>query len=271
MTDPTTPGSSPVTMVGAVVRLGLQQLLRSKRTIVFALLGLFPPVLSLLFALLRSIPRLHINATGFDFFSQLMLVFYLQFLLILVALFYGSALINSEVEDRTLTYLLLRPVRRPMLVLGKYITYLIVALGILLPSMGLSYLILELSDGLGGIARHFPYLLWDLGVMVLGAMAYGAFFMFLGTALKRPVMVGLFFTILWEWTITHVPGRFGKFTILHYLLSLFPHSTVQRGIQALFGSVTSRPLAILALVGITLAFLLLSMELFRRREFVLEQ
>ena len=257
--------------VRSVVRLSLQQLLRARRTLIFVLAALFPPIVAVLFAILRSIPRLHINFTGFDFFSQMMLVFYLQFFLILVALFYGTALINSEVEDRTITYLLLRPIPKPTLVLGKYVTYLLVSASLLVPSVALTYLILEISDGLAGIGRHLPYLMWDVAVILLGTAAYGAVFAFLGIALKRPVMVGLFFAVLWEWPITFVPGRFGKFTVLHYLLSLFPHSTVQRGIQTLFGSPSSRPLAVVTLLAIAAAFLFLSMELFRRREYVLEQ
>lgn len=264
-------GLSPTHVVSAVVRLSLQHLLRSRRTLVFLLLGLLPPALSLLFAVLRNIENLHINATGFDFFSALMGLFYLHFLLALISLFYGTALIHSEVEDRTLTYLLVRPAPKRLLVLGKFVTYVIASFLILLPSICPTYVILEGSDGFRDFGRHLPYLAWDLGVMLLGAMAYGALFAFLGTALKRPVMVGLVFIVVWEWPITYVPGRFGQLTVLHYLFSVFPHATAQRGMQTLFGSMTAKPLAILVLLAITGAFLYLSMETFHRREYVLEQ
>lgn len=257
--------------VRAVVRLTFLQLLRSRRTLVFALLGLLPPALAVLFAILRNLPRLHINATGFDFFSQLMVTFYLHFLLVLVALFYATALIHSEVEEKTLTYLLLRPVSRRLLVLGKFLTYLAAAGVLMLPSVVLTFGILEASDGGSGLGRHLRYLLWDLAVLALGTTAYGALFAFLGTALKRPIMVGLFFAVIWEGVVSHVPGHFAKLTILHYLLSIFPHSTVQRGVQALLGSTTSRGVAAAALIGITAVFLALAIEVFRRREYVLEQ
>jgi ABC-2 type transport system permease protein len=265
------PHASTVSQVLSVMRLSRQQVFRTRRTLLFALLGLVPPALALLFAMLRRIPSLHINATGFEFFSNLMVGFYLHFLLLLVALFYGTHLVNSEVEERTITYLLIRPVPRPLLVLGKYVTYLIAAAVLLLPSMALTYVILEVSDGLSGFARHLPYLLWDGCVLVLGAMAYGALFTLFGTALRRPIMVGLFFAFVWEWLVTYIPGRFGKFTVLHYLLSLFPHSTIQRGVQTLFQSMTSKPTAVFALLLATAAFLGLAMLLFSRREYVLEQ
>jgi ABC-2 type transport system permease protein len=257
--------------VGAVIRLSVQQLLRSRRTLVFGLLGAFPPAFATLFAIVQQIPKLQSRVLGFEVFSYLMYFIYLQVFLIGVALFYGTALINEEVEDRTLTYLLLRPTSRRVIVMGKYLTYLLTAALLLLPSVVLTYVILEGADGFRGIGRHLPYLMWDLGVMTLGAMAYGALFAFLGTALKRPAMFGLAFVIVWEVLVTYVPGRFSRFTILHYLLSLFPHSTVQRGVQTLFGFTTSRSLAVVALLLISGAFLVLAMEVFGRREYVLEQ
>jgi ABC-2 type transport system permease protein len=260
-----------LTQVRAVVRLSTRQLVRTRRTALFALVGVVPPALGLLFAVFRRIPSLHVNITGWDFFSFMMVGFFLHFFLILVALFYGTYLIHAEVEDRTLTYLICRPVTRPALVLGKFCTYLATAWLLILPSMVLTFLILEISDGLTGLARHLPYLLWDASVLVLGTMAYGALFTLLGAAVRRPVMAGLFFAFVWEWLVTYIPGRFGKFTVLHYLLSLFPHSTVQRGVQTLFDSLTSRPVAILALLGITGVFLSLAIALFTRREYVLEQ
>jgi ABC-2 type transport system permease protein len=264
------PAGGRAVALRAVVRLSVQQLLRSRRTLVFGLLGALPPAFAALFAIAKAVTESN-RVLGFDLFSYTMYFLYLQVLLLAVALFYGTALVNQEVEERTLTYLLLRPVPRQLIVLGKFLTYLLVAAVLLLPSVVLTYGILEAADGFTGIGRHLPYLLWDLVVMLLGAMAYGALFTFLGTVLRRPAMFGLAFAVGWEVLVTYVPGRFSRLTILHYLLSLFPHSTVQRGVQTLFGTTTSKPAAALALVGITAAFLFLSMETFRRREYVLEQ
>ena len=267
----TPPAASPVSQVFAVMHLTRQQIFRNRRTLLFLLLGLVPPALGLLFATLRQIPDVHINATGWDFFSSMMVLLYLQPMLLLVTLFYGTHLINAEVEERTITYLLIRPVPRPLLVLGKYLTYLVAATLLLVPSMLLTWVVLEASDGLGGFARHFPYVLWDVCVLFLGSMAYGSLFLLFGTALRRPIMAGLFFAVVWEALVTYIPGRFAKFTILHYLLSLFPHSTVQRGVQNIFQSMTSRPVAVVVLLLVSGLFLGLAMSLFSRREYVLEQ
>jgi len=264
------PTASPVSQVLAVMRLTNQQVFRNRRTVLFAALGLVPPALAVLLAALSRIPDTSFP-TGWELFSLLMVIVYLHPMLLLVTLFYGTHLINAEVEERTITYLLIRPVPRPLLVLGKYLTYLIAATLLLVPSMLLTWGILEASDGLGGFARHLPYVLWDVAVLFLGAMAYGALFLLFGTALRRPIMLGLFFAVVWEVVVTYVPGKFGKFTILHYLLSLFPHSTVQRGVQNLFQSMASKPASVAVLLTVSAVFLGLAMFLFSRREYVLEQ
>ncbi len=264
------PVASPVSQVLAVMRLTNQQVFRNRRTILFAMLGLVPPALGVLLAVLSRVPNTNLP-TGWELFSFLMVIVYLHPMLLLVTLFYGTHLINAEVEERTITYLLIRPVPRPLLVLGKYLTYLIAANLLLVPSMLLTWGILEASDGFGGFARHLPYVLWDVAVLVLGTMAYGSLFLLFGTALRRPIMLGLFFAVVWEVVVTYVPGKFGKFTILHYLLSLFPHSTVQRGVQNLFQSMASKPVSIAVLLLVSGLFLGLAMFLFSRREYVLEQ
>jgi ABC-2 type transport system permease protein len=262
---------SPVSQVLAVMRLTNQQIFRNRRTMLFALVGLVPPALGLLFAALRGIPDLHINATGWEFYSILAVFWYMQPMLLLVTMFYGTHLINAEVEERTLTYLLIRPVPRPLLVLGKYLTYVIAATLLLVPSLLLGWVILETSDGLTGFARHFPSVMWDMCVLFLGALAYGALFLLFGTALRRPIMVGLFFSVVWEVLVTYIPGRFAKFTILHYLLSLLRHSTAQRVVQQLLQSMSSRLASVVILLLISAVFLGLAMFVFSRREYVLEQ
>jgi ABC-2 type transport system permease protein len=264
------PAASPVSQVLAVMRLTYAQVFRNRRTILFATIALVPPALALLLAALTRIPNTTL-ATGWEFYSALMVIAYLHLMLLSVTLFYGTHLINAEVEERTITYLLIRPVPRPLLVLGKYLTYLIAAFLLLVPSMLLTWVILEASDGLGGFGRHLPYVLWDVCVLFLGSMAYGALFLLFGTALRRPIMAGLFFAVVWEVVVTYIPGRFGKFTILHYLLSLLPHSTVQRGVQSLFQSMTSKPASVVVLLLVSAVFLGLAMFLFSRREYILEQ
>ena len=92
-----------LTQVRAVVRLSIRQLVRTRRTALFALVGVVPPALGLLFAVFRRIPSLHINITGWDFFSFMMVSFFLHFFLILVALSFAQferQMIGERTRDK---------------------------------------------------------------------------------------------------------------------------------------------------------------------------
>ena len=49
---------------------------------------------------------------------------YLRFIVPVLGVFYGTALIADEVEDKTITYLFTRPIPRGAVLLGKYLAYL---------------------------------------------------------------------------------------------------------------------------------------------------
>ena len=90
----------------------------------------------------------------------------------------------DEVEDKTITYLFSRPIPRGAVLLGKYLAYLACTGLIVLPSVMLVYfLVLPLGGGgLAAIARGFPDLLKDLGLLGLGLAVYGAVFAFIENA-----------------------------------------------------------------------------------------
>jgi hypothetical protein len=104
---------------------------------------------------------------------------YLQFLILILALFYGTSVCSEEVEGKTLTYLTTRPVSKSALLLGKYAAY--TSLIIILTSIGviLSFLVLNVNDLLD--FSLYKILLRDVVVLSLGLMCYTAFFTFVGT------------------------------------------------------------------------------------------
>ena len=49
---------------------------------------------------------------------------YVRFIVPVLGVFYGTALIADEVDDKTITYLFTRPIPRGAVLLGKYLAYL---------------------------------------------------------------------------------------------------------------------------------------------------
>jgi len=255
----------------AVYRLSLAVLLRSRRTVIMALLCLFPVLASAIGAMVIVGGIAERELTGFSLVSYIIVNGYVYVLLAAVSLFYGTALISDEIDDKTITYLFMRPVPKPVLYLGKYLAYVTASALLLLPSASLCFLIAMAADPSGEAGRHLPIFLQDLAVLALGLLAYGGLYALIGTVSKRPIYVGVAFAILWESVVTFIPGYMSKMTIKHYLLSLIPHPVSQRGVLAIFEQPTSAPVSVIALLAISAGLVALGAYVFTHREYVLEQ
>jgi ABC-2 type transport system permease protein len=255
----------------AVYRLTLRVLLRSRRTMVIGLLCAFPilfATLGVIFILSGIAER---DLSAYTLMAFIMARGYIHFFLVVVTLFYGTALIADEIDDKTITYLFMRPVSRRTIYLGKYLAYLVAASLLLLPTAIVSFLIAMIADPPGEALQHLPILFKDLGILVLGILAYGALYALIGAVARRPIFVGLLFAIVWETAVTFIPGYLSKMTIKHYLLALLPHATGERGVLSLLEDPTSPPIAILVLLAATAGLLALGSWIFTRKEYVLEQ
>ena len=183
-------------------------------------------------------------------------------------------LFRGEVVERTLHYYFLAPVRRDVLVAGKYLAGLITASFFFCGSIALTFMGMYvhfpghelrafLVDG-PGIGQFFAY----VSITALACMAYGALFVWLGIRYKNPIIpaVSLLF---WESANILLPTWLKKFSILYYLRSLTPVDAGYSGAAALFGGVAdpvSAPVAVLSLVAISAALIVLATRDLRRSE-----
>src|SRR5687767_10417913 len=259
--------------------LSLSEMLWSRRTI-FMLLIVGAPVLIALF--IRTLVALGapifegpggMRMTGPGIFGMMIWIFYLRFTVPVLGVFYGTSLIADEVEDKTITYLFTRPVRRGAVFLGKYFAYLLCTTLVVLPGVMVVYFLLV---PLREIPASFVWLLTDLGILAAGIAAYGALFGLVGAVLKRPLVVGLVFAFGWEQLAMLMPGYLRRFTVAYYLQALVPHAMPAEGgvatlLQTVFQETPSAPMTILMLAVITGGSLLLGVRTVERREYVLEQ
>jgi ABC-2 type transport system permease protein len=277
MTQPPVPSYG--TAAARVFDLALGEMLWSRRSVFLALVVGGPVIVALVLRILEAIglPALRVNGmrvSGQVVFGMMIWFLYLRFIVPILGVFYGTALIADEVDDRTITYLFVRPIPRGAVLLGKYLAYLACTVLIVLPSVVLVYF-LVVPIGAGSIAGTFPDLLKDLGLLALGLGAYGAVFAFIGAQLKRPLLIGLFFAFGWEIVTLAIPGYLKRFTVAYYLQSLVPHAMPQDSaaslLQALFREQPSPWLSVAALCLIVAGFLFLAVRAVERREYVLEQ
>jgi ABC-2 type transport system permease protein len=273
--------SRPPSFLSAALRvfdLSLGQMLWSRRTIFMALVVAGPVVIAIFLRFLATVTTgtMRINNVPVDavnIFGLMIWFFYLRFTVPVLALFYGTALMADEVEDKTITYLFTRPIPRGAVMMGKYLAYLACTVMVVLPSVVVVFF-LTVPTGTG-IAEGFPLLVKDLLLLGLGLVVYGALFAYVGARIKRPLLFGLLFLFGWEQAVLAFPGYLKRFTIAYYLQPLAPHAMPQDSamalLQAVFRDTPSVPVSLAVLAGVTAVSLWLATRVVERREYVLEQ
>jgi ABC-2 type transport system permease protein len=263
-----------------VFELSLGQMLWSRRSLFLALLAGSPVVLAAVIRIVWLVvpaSSLRINGaavSGPAVFGMMIWLMYIRFIVPVLGVFYGTALIADEVDDKTLTYLFTRPIPRAAVLLGKYLAYLACTILLILPSVVLVYFLIVPFDR-GSIGAAFPSLLADLGMIALGLAGYGALFAAVGARLKRPLVIGLVFAFGWEPGVLLFPGYLKHLTVAYYVEALVPHAMPDDGaisvlLQA-FQQMPTVPLSLVSLAAIIGVSLWVAARAVETREYVLEQ
>lgn len=281
MTEPRTQNQAPRTVASAlrIFDLSLGEMLWSRRSVFLGVL-LGGPVL--LAAALRIVATLYTSgfqingarAAGASIFGMMIWLLYIRFIVPILGVFFGTSLIADEVDDKTITYLFTRPIPRRAVLLGKYLAYLVCTILLVLPSVVLVFFLVAPTGG-STIAESFPLLVADLGMLVAGLAAYGAVFAFVGTRIKRPLIVGLVFAFGWEPGVLLFPGYLRRLTVAYYLQGLVRHEMPQDSaismLLQVFREVPSVTVSLAALAVIVAGMLWSAGRTVERREYVLEQ
>jgi ABC-2 type transport system permease protein len=263
-----------------VFDLSLGQMLWSRRSVFLAVLLGGPVALAGLIRIVTATTpfwRLSINGGrvgGAALFGLMMWLLYIRFIVPVLGVFYGTALIADEVDDKTITYLFTRPVPRGAVLVGKYLAYVACTVLLVLPSVVLVYFFIVPFGG-GSIGESFPALLEDLGMLIVGLMAYGAVFAWVGATLKRPLVLGLVFAFGWEPAVLLFPGYLKRLTVAYYLQALVPQAMPQDSavsiLMQVFREVPPAATSLAYLAVIVALALWFSARAVGRREYVLDQ
>ncbi len=260
-----------------VFDLSLGEMLWSRRSVFLALVAGGPIALAVLIRILSaSFGPVQVNGAGVGgaaMFGMTIWLIYIRFIVPVLGVFYGTALIADEVDDKTITYLFTRPIPRSAVVYGKYLAYLVCTVLLILPSVVIVYVLLVPIGG--SLGEALPALLEDLAMLAIGLAAYGAVFAFVGARMKRPLVTGLVFAFGWEPAMLLLPGYLKQLTVAYYLQALVPHampsdSAVSVVLQ-IFHEVPSIAVSLTALAFITAAALWAAGRAVETREYVLEQ
>ncbi len=242
---------------------------RSRRFKLYVALSQIPVVIALFIQVNQAFQG-RAAGSALSIFSKVIMSFDLQFLVMLLVLFYGTSICLEEVEGRTLMYLTTRPVPKPAIILGKYAAYTVFLVIMVNVGIVLSFLVLNLR--MAGDLSLYPILFRYSGVLTLAILVYTAFFTLLGTLAKRALILGLMFSFGWESVVQYFPGMTQRFTIAHYLKSLLP-AQPQSGMSFLTFRLepTAPVLSVVTLLLLTAVFLGLACLVFSLKDYILSQ
>jgi ABC-type transport system involved in multi-copper enzyme maturation permease subunit len=148
-----------------------------------------------------------------------------QFFYLRLAIFFGCVgiftnLFRGEMIDKSLHFYLLAPIRREVLVAGKYLAGLIATTVIFCSSTALQLWLLALPWGNSPSYQNLHA--WSyLGVTALACLGYGSVFLAAGLFARNPMLAAAG-VLLWEAANLFLPSVLKKISIIFYLQSLCP-------------------------------------------------
>jgi ABC-type transport system involved in multi-copper enzyme maturation permease subunit len=255
----------------AILRLELAKNFLSRRSFLIYLITSLPllPLLILVFVTPPSD-----DWRDFQKYSIIYSILY-NGLILRTVVFFGCAwifmnLFRGEIVDRSLHYYFLSPVRREVLVVGKYLSGLLTSIllfgGLTIIAMILLYLPRFTSQSLRFFfdGQGMTQLLTYAGITVLACVGYGAFFMVVGLFVRNPIIPALLL-YGWEWLNFLLPPLLKKISVVHYLNSLVP-VPVSEGPFAVIAEPTPAWIAVPSMLGVTAVVLVISAIRIRRME-----
>ena len=144
-------------------------------------------------------------------------------LLPLASAIFSSGVLSQEIEQKTIVYLLTRPVPRPQfLLLRTLASALVVFIVVSLAAVALS------SAVFGGLGLSNPILYRDMIAIAVGSLAYGTLFVGLSLLINRAMIVSLLFAFAWETSVPSMPGSVYLMSISSYLTAIAQRPSVSR-------------------------------------------
>jgi ABC-type transport system involved in multi-copper enzyme maturation permease subunit len=186
---------------------------------------------------------------------------YLSFLLPILCLCFGTQALGGDWEERSLVWLLTRPLPRPLIYSAKFLAAVPWTFGLTLGGL----LLLGVAGGPNGVAAVWEF--WP--AVALGTLAYLSLFVLIGAWFRRSTIIAVAYSFVLEAVVGNLPGMVKRASIAFYARCMVFASDIP-GVKpdesSMFMEV-SGPTAVRVLVGVAAALFVIGMFVFARREY----
>ena len=255
----------------AIMRLETKKSFVGRRLIAVYFLA-FAPVAVLVIRVFAPLDPQELGTPGEAgmIYAIMFQTFVLRFSIFFGCMAIFTGLFRREVMERTLHFYLLSPVKREVLVVGKYASGLIASITFFVGSTVASLLLVYLPYG-GKYMEDFfmegagmEHLVTYACVAAMACIGYGAVFLLVGLYFRNPIFpAGLL--LGWETINFLLPSFLQKISVVHYLQSLCP-VPLPPGPLAIITEPTSAWVSVPGFIGLTILVILASAIQVRRLE-----
>ena len=248
-------------MEATIFGQGLRDGLRLKRFLPWMFVALICFVIAFIWDQLQT------DATPKQTYTSVSSIFVFH-ILALASAIYTTAIISQEVEQKTIVYLLTRPVPRWKLLVYRYLASVIVV-----SIIGVVSAILSSIGAYHGFGSN-PFLLKDCIALIVGSFAYGALFLLVSVFLNRSMIYCLLFAFGWETLIPNMPGQMYILSINSYIQGIAQHaateasSAITAATTAVADNTPSPMTAYATMIPFSIVLVLLSALFFSIREYL---
>jgi len=191
--------------------LSLRQHVRGRRLLVLSLLFALPSGLA---AVVSLTSRVTPPAASLEFAFVFNLIPHA--LAPLTALLYAAGIIQDEVEEQTLTYLLLRPLPRWALYLVKLLATLLVTGALTAVFTTVTFAVIALTAGEPATAGLVERAMKMAGLLGLAQVGYCGLFGLLGLLMRRSLLVGVGYIVVFEGLLASLDTVARRLTVMYY-------------------------------------------------------
>ena len=248
--------------MGPMFWLSLRQLAGRRRLLLILLLAALPIGLTALAATLGDE-----EPSNKEFINNLLDRLLIAGIMPIVTMVLATAAFGNELEDRTLSYLVLKPVPRSLIALPKLLASIVIGGPLLIASGVVSTLV-----GAGSLGTLLLVLDSDVmaavavGVALLaGVVAYSAIFTWAGLVSTRALAFALIYVFVWEALISSFLGGVRYLSVRGYTLAIL-HGMDDKSFGSLGERVIEFPAAIGGTIAVTSVFFWLMVRRLHRMD-----
>ncbi len=210
---------------GWIALFSVREMIRRRRLLATGLVGLVPVLLVLAWRLLDGGRTVSAELLLADLGGML----YVHFGVVVAALAFGLTAIGETVDDGTILYYWTRPVSRAAIYTGRLVAAQLVAALLVVASLAACFIVFTAGNWQLLTPSFIGLYLRTCLVIVLGAWAYTAVFVCLGTALRRPLLAAMLYGFVWESIGGNTPLRLQELTVAFHLRNLIRNPAPEAG------------------------------------------